>query len=333
MVLDLFIAEAPSLDPVWVAFEKTSRLLDPQPDYSLKERQPMYSRACIERNAKMLAGRDSRLADGIDIKDRQINVDSHAISIRTYRIRSPTLNLKTCPENEDLVIYYHGGGLRVGDLDSEDLSCRRICKDGHTSVISADYRLMGDFPPSAAVEDAYVAFKYIIDNYPCRKLILAGSSSGGQLAAQVSQRALNSKIPLAKPIDGVLLRCPVTVDASENGIHLPARFKSRHTSLAPSFESCLVSIDFDTSREKAPDLPLNAERFGGLPKAFIQLCTNDIYYSDGACYAEALEEAGVEVRVDVARGWPHTFWLKAPELERALEADGEMIRGLKWLLE
>lgn len=45
-----------------------------------------------------------------------------------------------------------------------------------------------------------------------------------------------------------------------------------------------------------------------------------------------LEEAGVEVKVDVVRGWPHTFWLKAPELERALEVEEEMVRGLGWLL-
>jgi len=50
-------------------------------------------------------------------------------------------------------------------------------------------------------------------------------------------------------------------------------------------------------------------------------------------YAEGLREKGVDVEMDVVEGWPHTFWLKAPVLERAVEAEREMIKGLRWLLE
>jgi acetyl esterase/lipase len=57
-----------------------------------------------------------------------------------------------------------------------------------------------------------------------------------------------------------------------------------------------------------------------------------LYYSDGICYATALREAGVEIAVKVVHGWPHTFWLKAPQLDKALEADMDMIEGLKWLI-
>jgi len=70
-----------------------------------------------------------------------------------------------------------------------------------------------------------------------------------------------------------------------------------------------------------------------MPRTWIQVCSNDSLYSDGVCYAKPLEEVGVEVRVDVVWGWPHTFWLKAPGLERALEAEREMLRALKWLAE
>jgi acetyl esterase/lipase len=63
-------------------------------------------------------------------------------------------------------------------------------------------------------------------------------------------------------------------------------------------------------------LPLEAEDLSGMPRHWIQVSTNYVYYSDGACYAAALREAGVEVRLDVVEGWPHTFWVKAPLLER-----------------
>lgn len=87
-------------------------------------------------------------------------------------------------------------------------------------------------------------------------------------------------------------------------------------------------------RDGLERMPLEAdeETLKELPRTWIQLCTNDSPYSDGLCYAKMLEEAGVEVKVDVVRGWPHTFWLKAPELERALEVEEEMVRGLGWLL-
>jgi len=79
-------------------------------------------------------------------------------------------------------------------------------------------------------------------------------------------------------------------------------------------------------------LPLEVDDLNGMPKHWIQVSTNDIYYSDGACYAEALREAGVDVELDVIEGWPHTFWLKAPYLERAVQAENDMIEGLRWLL-
>jgi acetyl esterase/lipase len=105
-----------------------------------------------------------------------------------------------------------------------------------------------------------------------------------------------------------------------------------HTSFSPSFETSLVKIYSDTARENTPNLPLEAKSFHDLPRTWIQVCTNDLYYSDGICYAAALREAGVEVVVKVIRGWPHTFWLKAPQLDRALEANIDMIEGLKWLM-
>jgi acetyl esterase/lipase len=54
-------------------------------------------------------------------------------------------------------------------------------------------------------------------------------------------------------------------------------------------------------------------------------------YSDGVLYAEALREAGVEVELDIVKEYPHTFWIKAPELEREVEAEAGMLEGLRWL--
>lgn len=145
--------------------------------------------------------------------------------------------------------------------------------------------------------------------------ILVGSSSGGQLAAQLSQDWLhNSNKPISESskLIGVLLRCPVTCNASSSGKYLPQKYKDKHTSLEPAFVTSLVSKTcVDDKIRTTVKLPLEEENLSGLPRHWVQVCTNDIFYSDGICYVDALRNEGVEVRMRVERGWPHTFWLKS----------------------
>jgi len=176
-----------------------------------------------------------------------------------------------------------------------------------------------------ALADARYAHQMLSHTNRDGKLILMGSSSGAQLAAQVSQRS-----HFGRKVDGVLLRGPVTCDAA----NLPSRFEGMHTLMKPAFHTTLLSTPALTAENRTKEkLPLEEDDLKGLPRHWVQVCTNDIYYSDGICYAEALREQGVEVRTDVLSGWPHTFWLKAPLLEKAVEAEESMLEGLRWLLE
>jgi len=135
---------------------------------------------------------------------------------------------------------------------------------------------------------------------------------------------------LNERICGVALRGPVLCDAN----NLPGRFREWHTSMSESFHTSLLSAPALTPADRPVlELPLEAESFEALPRHYIQVCTNDVYYSDGVLYGEALREVGVDVKMDVLTGWPHTFWLKAPELERAREAEKECIEGVRWLLD
>ncbi len=261
----------------------------------------------------------------------------HKTPIRHY---IPHLNSEDGQRERDkfpVVIYYHGGGLYVGDLDSEDLTCRRICKTLHCNVYSVEYRLMTEYLADDALEDALNAFQEIVKKGSREgkkiEVIIVGSSSGGQLAAQVSQHFQNIK-EFGSKVKGVLLRGPVTCNATKGGIHLPHKFRELHHSMSPAFHTSLLSdaVLIEENRTKTA-LPLEVEDLRGMPKHWIQVSTNDIYYSDGVCYAEALKEQGVDVRVDIIGGWPHTFWLKAPELERAIEAESDMLEGLAWLME
>ncbi|TVY18664.1 Carboxylesterase NlhH [Lachnellula arida] len=333
MLPTLILKKPPPLDPAWLAHERTANLLAPKPiTTDPTERQRVYSETCKARNISLLSNQDKDLNDGIFIQDSFIEAPdgNHSIPIRCYRPHNTN-------DSKNTIIYYHGGGLTVGDLDSEDLSCRRISKTLHCTVYSPAYRLMPQHHASDALADAVTAFNHISQKQKQnpqlanKKLVLAGSSSGGQLAAQVSQLARKSNDKPGEKIDGVLLRCPVTCDAA----NLPAGFnRDAHVSMDRAFYTSLLSAPALTAENRTVEkLPLEEEDLGGLPRHWVQVCTNDVYYSDGVCYAEALRGQGVDVRVDVVVGWPHTFWLKAPRLERAVEAERDMVEGLRWLLE
>ncbi|KAI1875989.1 uncharacterized protein JN550_001485 [Neoarthrinium moseri] len=253
-------------------------------------------------------------------------------------------------QGDDVVlVYIHGGGLQVGEADSEELTCRRLVKHfpfpltastqssnnkntrscTRVRLYSIGYRLMPQVPAETCVADSESAFAWVRSTHPSARVVLVGSSSGGELAALVSQ----SQPPGC--VAGVLLRCPVTADAPD---HVPARLRAWHTSAGAAFATALLGpFRRERPRDGLARMPLECPvdelRARRLPRTWVQVCTNDVLFSDGLCYAQALRDAGVEVRMDVVSGWPHTFWLKAPHLERALQADEEMLRGLRWVLE
>lgn len=294
-------------------------------------RQQVYAAQCRERNSAMIApgARDHHLAQGIKTQTTYVTstLDGYAIPVLQYD-RTPGA------EPGWVAVYYHGGGLLVGEADSEDLSCRRILRDTEAflpglRLYSVGYRLQPAHPAATILQDCVDAFDFVAGHHPRAKVLVVGSSSGGQLAALVTQRAPKESF------HGVVLRCPVTSDAFSGREYVPERLRELHTSAWDrSFDTSLLGfMKRDLPRDGLERMPLEAgeESLKGMPRTWIQVCTNDVLYSDGACYARILRDAGVGVRTDVILGWTHTFWLKAPHLQRALEADTAMLEGLAWI--
>lgn len=395
---DLPILErAPPLDPAWLAHEAASDLLAPKPFVDPVARQPLYAAQCRRRDAAMMqpGARDHRLSRGVRTRPTSVPSTSdpgHAIPVLQYDRAIPSdtdtgasseqPDPDPAPEPDCVIVYYHGGGLLVGEPDSEDLSCRRLLLDSapflpRLRLYSVGYRLRPQHPVRTCVADAVDALAALAARHPDARLLAVGSSSGGQLAAIAAQHAAASvggdggdggRDRRRKPprLHGVLLRCPVTSDAgfrpklagaadADAAVaaaatleHVPEALRGLHTSARdPSFGNALLTRLYTDPREGLEGgegngdmmltMPLEAAagagRLRGMPRTWVQVCTNDVLYSDGACYAEALRDAGVEVRTDVVVGWPHTFWLKAPELERALEAERALLEGLAWVVE
>lgn len=166
---------------------------------------------------------------------------------------------------------------------------------------------------------------------------------------------------------GVALRCPVTCDATEGGESVPSEWRERglHTSMRPDFYTGILAslAVMHANRVRKHKMPLemlsefsspnskfqadvgtsehvediedgNREEKDGMRQIrwFIQLCTNDIYYSDGVCLGIGLGDRGAEVKIRVEEGWPHTFWLKGGSLMEARRAEGELVREAGWIL-
>lgn len=343
------LRQAPPLDPSWLAYEIEADLLSPKPIIDPIERQPLYADQCRQRNAAMMApgARDHYLSQGIRTQFISVpsSKDGFHIPVLQYdRIpdsdsASDSADETSVMEPECVLVYYHGGGLLVGEADAEDLSCRRLVKDSASflprlRLYSIGYRLLPQNLVPTCASDSIDAFTVLAGLHPSARIIAVGSSSGGQLAALVAQHAARGVLP----IHGVLLRCPVTSDAAfhtgSGSAHIPPGLQDMHTSARdPSFGTSLLFRLYADPRDGLDRMPLEAsvDDLREMPRTWVQLCTNDALYSDGACYVKALRNAGVEVRADVVWGWPHTFWLKAPALERALEADSAMIEGLAWV--
>ncbi|OIW30523.1 alpha/beta-hydrolase [Coniochaeta ligniaria NRRL 30616] len=332
----LRLTTAPPLDPAWLQFEAESGIAKPKPSLSILERQPLYAAACRALTQKMTApgARDHHLSQAITTTSFTILSSTDGFAIPVLQLSRDTSTSDEGPSTT--VIYIHGGGLAIGEADSEELTCRRIVADSglaNVSVYSIGYRLMPTYPATTCVSDCIDAFDGILSRAPTEaKVIVVGSSSGGELAALLAGRVGKSRI------HGLALRCPVTSDAFTSlEEYVPQSFRELHTSTRDdSFVNCLLGkMVRVVPRDGLPYMPLEAseEELRGMPRTWIQVCSNDGLYSDGVCYAKALEEVGVEVKVDVVWGWPHTFWLKAPELDRALEAEREFLRALKWLAE
>ncbi|KAJ4409954.1 hypothetical protein N0V85_004039 [Neurospora sp. IMI 360204] len=340
----LFLQTAPPLDPAWLAFEEEFGLNKPRPELAIAEHQVTYAAECRSLNAKMLApgARDHHLSLNVTKTDftvpstlASLSVDeANCYQIPVIRYQHASASSAEDEQPDVTVLYIHGGGgLYVGEADSEELSCLRILKA--TSVPTT--KNVNDINKSHLIKDVYSLTYPLMPTYSAQDGLSDCLSQEVPPADNSPPSSPNTPLPLHGTIHGVLLRCPVTSDAfSGLDPYVPLRFRHLHTSAwHPSFWNLLLGqMKRTVPRDGLERMPLETEEeiLKRLPRTWIQLCTNDSLYSDGVCYAKALEEVGVEVRVDVVRGWPHTFWLKAPGFGRALEAEEDMVRGFVWLL-
>ncbi|MFD1720661.1 alpha/beta hydrolase [Amnibacterium endophyticum] len=213
------------------------------------------------------------------------------------------------------VVFLHGGGFVIGDLDTHDLAVRLLARSLGAVVVSVDYALAPERPFPAAVDDAWSAFRDVVDRVDelggdAGRVVVAGDSAGANLAAVTAIRARDEGIPLAAQ----LLAYPAVDPGGEyasrtenaDGYFLTAR------DMAWFIEQYLgVGADSPEARERARDwriAPLLAPTLAGVASAVVATAEFDPLRDEGVAYAAALEAAGVRVWHRTFPGMIHGFY-------------------------
>ncbi len=143
---------------------------------------PLHELSPAEGRANYLAMRVPSTVKLHEVRD----FEAGGVKCRLYRSSDST--------SAPLLIYYHGGGWVIGDLDTHDDICRKLARDAGCSVVAVDYRLAPEHPAPAALDDCIAATKWMFSNAatigvdPAR-VAIGGDSAGGNLAALVSLHA------------------------------------------------------------------------------------------------------------------------------------------------
>jgi acetyl esterase len=247
------------------------------------------------------------------VEDVRISGPAGEIPIRIY---TPTVSTPA-----PVLIYFHGGGWVLGDLDSHDHVCRSIANTVECVVASVDYRLAPEAKFPAAVEDSYRALEWIaaherelgIDR---GRIAVGGDSAGGNLAAVISQMAhdRNGPIPVYQVLIYPATDMRMTTASMEENAEGPLLTRA---SMAWFIEHYLRG-----ERDKLDPLasPLLAADLSGLPAAFVLTAECDPLRDEGEEYGRRLEQAGVPVEIKRYAGMPHGFFSFGAALNAGKEA-------------
>jgi acetyl esterase len=230
-----------------------------------------------------------------------------------------------------VLVFYHGGGQVVGDLDVHDDLCRKICRDGAMHVLSVDYRLAPEHKAPAGADDAFAAFLWARDHAadlgadPDR-VAVGGDSAGGNLAALVAQRARHEGpgLPALQ-----LLIYPITNYRDETRsqtLFAEGYFLTKHD-LHWFGDKYLNGAPLDASDPRVS--PLLADDLSGLPPALVLTGGFDPLRDEGQQYVDAMRAAGVAVDHRQFGSLVHGFINFFPLGGASATATAEMISALR----
>ena len=265
----------------------------------LEALEPADARKALNEAIGAMKGEPMAVAK---VEDLSADGASGPIPLRSYRPPVPA------SDELPLIVYFHGGGFVLGNLDDYDNLCRRLCVAARSIVVSVDYRLAPEHPFPAAVDDSVAATRWVTQNRdkvgnPSGPLCLAGDSAGANLATVVAH--LLREDP-AVTVSHQLLFYPVTDLANESpGYERRGQDYFLTTSLMRYFRGHYLRDQDDPCDERVS--PLHAQDLSGMPPCTLLVCGFDPLLEEGLAYAEALRGAGVPVDLHEVEDQIHGF--------------------------
>jgi acetyl esterase/lipase len=232
-----------------------------------------------------------------------------------------------------LLFYFHGGGFVIGDLETHDPICRRICRDAGALVLAVDYRLAPEHRFPAAVEDVFAVYDTVAPKAAAlgadpARLWVGGDSAGGTLAAVSTRRIAAGEGPTGVVLAGQILVYPALDRVGAYPSHAEC------AGIFPLTQPVLDYFDrhyFPSAADKASPLasPGHFPPAGPQPPALILAAGLDPLRDEAAVYAAALAAAGTPVRYHCYDGTIHGFLDKGRLLPTAEEALAEIAAAMR----
>ncbi len=282
---------------------------------------PEGGRAMFRAMGAMLDAKDVPIGK---IENRKIPGPAGEIPVRIYTPVNAGAGTLAC------LVYYHGGGWVIGDLDTHEGACRLLANDSGCRVVSVDYRLAPEHVFPAAPDDCYAAVKWVAANaaqigIDPKRIAVGGDSAGGNLSAVVCQMARDAGGPA---IAFQLLIYPAT----DMALQTPAR---KENAVGYFLEEKTMNYFYDLYVPKGTDendprlSPLRVKSFAGLPPAYVITAQYDVLRDEGRLYAEKLQAAGVKVKLVNYETMIHGFFTMAGFIAAAKPAIADAAKAVK----
>jgi acetyl esterase len=222
------------------------------------------------------------------------------------------------------LVYYHGGGFVIGNLETHDSTCRRLANKSRCQVIAIDYRLSPEHPFPAPIDDGIAAFRHVRDRADsfgadAARIAVGGDSAGGAIAAVVCQacRDAGERTPAFQ-----MLIYPATDSSKQSRSRREfAEGYFLTKDLIDWFWKAYVPAGADLADLRLS--PLLARDFSDLPPAFVLTAGYDPLRDEGRAYADRLIDAGVKTTYVNYPGTIHGFFSLTRFLQQGLKANDE----------
>jgi len=308
------------------------KMLDPQVQALLQriataKRPSLHTLTPAQAREEYLRSRRALNPDPPDVAsvvDRTIPGPGGPLPIRIYRARGTQPN-----ERLPVLVYFHGGGFTIGNLDTHDVVCRGFANAARCTVASVDYRLAPEHKFPAAVEDAVAATHWVAANasdlaVDMGRLAIGGDSAGGNLATVAALIARDNGGP--KIVFQLLIYPPTHPPHNTESAKRLGQGYMQTREVINYFRSNYIRspADFDDWRVA----PLLAPDLSRLPPTFILTGGYDMLVDEGKAYADRLAASGVDVTYKCYEGMIHGFITMGKVIDAANRAVEECGRTL-----